>query len=399
MSTDTANEATLLDLLRINTRVFDPSTIVEAEKCMRLIRKHQEEFPSIIRAAIKARANIEHAPLFVGEIHHEVGKLFIGFLANTNGLYCDVDTEAEAELAIRFLLQNPRVIAAFLLQDEEVTRMKTDFPLFGISLILFFKKTVAFVPLFLKVAVETYGANPHDEFFLDIASQLLVNRPGQQAFDEDFQEDPSAELDERSLEALIKLRESGWIDNESICSLMARLLDGQIELDSAFIEERLRLLIGWNPSILKGFKGHSSLFSYFHIRCRYRMKKDIALKTFRIICELGMSHFPEELGYIFHGSTYRDFCNFYWTHPIAEIFEEKLFRTLRENSNVTLQQLVFSAATNDKIPLDGLFTLFRCDPNALLSKALTCSRKRDMDMESSIRTKKTKLPNEKVDAP
>jgi len=96
-----------------------------------------------------------------------------------------------------------------------------------------------------------------------------------------------------------------------------------------------------------------------------------------MMIELGMVHYPKELGFLFHPLSYRLACDIFGGETIAEIAETALAKSLSQNSSSnssssssetkhTLQTLLFAAATNDKISLEGLYTLVRRDPMALM---------------------------------
>lgn len=126
---------------------------------------------------------------------------------------------------------------------------------------------------------------------------------------------------------------------------------------------KLGELFNINPAIL------TEGGNFLNIYCRYPFYwKDIRNESFDIaifetIFELGMSHCPTELGFVFHNTTFTYASKLFGTKKVVQIINDKLFSTLGQNSNETLKAMVFAAASNDKISLDGVYTLLRHNPS------------------------------------
>lgn len=129
----------------------------------------------------------------------------------------------------------------------------------------------------------------------------------------------------------------------------------------------------------------------FPFYCWDTRNESFDIPIFEMIFELGMSHCPTDLGFVFHNTTFEYACKYFGTEKMARMIDDKILSTLGQNSNETLQALVFAAATNDKISLDGVYTLFRHDPIALLPESTKSIKKRtDSDSCSKSPSKRLK---------
>ena len=102
---------------------------------------------------------------------------------------------------------------------------------------------------------------------------------------------------------------------------------------------------------------------------------------FEIAFELGMAYHPLELGYIFYQTKddsfpqrFWDACKAFGTKRVSEMVRNKIMKRLEPNSN-KLRETRLAAATNSDISLDGLYTLIRLDPIALVSESITSQEK------------------------
>jgi hypothetical protein len=93
--------------------------------------------------------------------------------------------------------------------------------------------------------------------------------------------------------------------------------------------------------------------------------------------ELGMSHYPTKLGYVFYRNTFGIACKSFGTQTVVQLIKDKLSSFLKQNDNnnknhkLSLRALVFEAATDTHISVDGLYTLIRYDPIASLPESST----------------------------
>ena len=397
---ETTTSLLLLEKLRQRLVVVpDPiTTEEEARQKKKLILEHLSEFPSKLRPAIAAAAAVASQPeTFLSEVYQAVTAFVFGRsveneafayeILNGNvpegvqlsvqwhGLNSDIDTEDEAELAIRFF---PRVLTEELSTDILGPGMHIQV-FRPIHLLITSPKAVSFVPLFLKLDADRGGRRPLF-FHQGILLQLLVNRYPKNLFGEEG----SSELDEESLLVLTRM---GLVKTDAIYGLISWLFEQAGVLQSAFVERRLRLLIDRNPSVLinSNISGSSLLNSFQEYDYSLSVINSVGLMILETILELGIIHFPTQLGFAFHEFNFHSLCGNYGRERVQEIFRDKLIGTLRQhsssnydiisnsnssssnNNNITLKALVLAAATNKNISLDGVYTLVRCDPVALLA--------------------------------
>ena len=390
-------ELSLLERLRRKLVLVEPSTEEEASTLRDLIIDHVHELPNKLRPAIaKASEKKVNSPAleFINDFFITVVFFFMGrslvhrsinmeerrfSLREWHGLDSEIDTEEEAEVLIRLF---PNVFHIKLITTPNIDLC---------PLTLFFSSTkaVSFIPIFVKLGVEmglkralmppeSIRRLPldDDDAVLLISQQLLVNRSGYKFSLGVFDEQASDSLDEKSLEALIQMRKYGLIQDGEVYKLIIWLLVSADEVPGSFIEPRLKLLIGWNPSVLRECgKGdpnllHEFLDYYTSDEDPVTIRKNIQ-RLFRLVFGLGMTHFPLDFGFIFYKDNYYDYNNACTlpgtTRVIPKIIEEELLRILRDpNNNISISDLVLSAATNEDISLDGLYTLIRSNPNAAL---------------------------------
>lgn len=299
--------------------VVHPLTEEEANQKMKLVYKHQSEFPPKLRVTIdQAYRDAQDPPdawSFLARVYEATKTFFLGrhpdAIANNRnelqldlsgewlGLDSDVDTEDQAEIAIRFF---PMILSEHL---------QLSYAFLGpIQLLLSREKAVSFVPLLAKLmteageflerqAIEKIGLRNIFELLLtNCFPQLVVGG------------DISKSFDDESLLALSRLREMGFVENAEIGMLIMALLTHSIEdqRESEFVETRFRLLIGWDPSILVdgGTSNRPLLHTIYSESMRPDVNACLFLRLFGVLSELGMTHYPENLGFIFHkwGGTY-----------------------------------------------------------------------------------------------
>ncbi len=360
--------------------VVHPLTENEASHKMKLILDHRSEFPTKLCTAIEQiHGSNLHAPAdawtFLSQVYEETKKFFLGHdpstfnATNINherliisgewlGLDKDIDTEDQAEIAIRFF---PMVLTEHLQLPYAILN--------PIQLLLSKEKAVSFAPLLAKLLTEAgeylqrqaivrVGLRKIFELLLTNYFARVVN--GGKI---------SKSFDNESLAALARLRENGFVENADVGVLAMSLLVHSIkaERDIDFVETRFRLLVSWCPSILMdgGTSNRPLLHTIYNESSRSNCKSRLFLRLFQVLSELGMIHYPDELGFVFHkwGGTFplNRFASIHGREQIAEIVNDKLVSTLGSNVK-TLPLLISAAATNDKIHLDGLYRLLCLNP-------------------------------------
>jgi len=235
------------------------------------------------------------------------------------------------------------------------------------------EKAVSFVPLLAKIGAEIGGFKPEERGGLvcgnkhNVLKELFCNTVVRY----DFGQEPSQLLDERSLEALVKLRNMGFVTpkDESDMVVWHLLWQETSERSFEFLASRLRLVIDeWNPTLLKNCDQHgsSSLLSLFLVNPYGASTSQL----FRLILELGMKHYPEEFGFVFYGSTWHFACDRYGRDVACKIVEDEVFAMIESNGERTLHDFVIEAASNIELSLDAVYTLIRREPSAVLPKAM-----------------------------
>jgi len=412
--------------------VVNPTTENEARKKMDLIIKHRSEFPSGLREAITeasrsaskttSDSNEEPTPeLFLSEVYEAFKSFFFGkriALDNDDdtddnnsiendieeserevnvvpfswwhGLDSDVDTEEETELAIR-------VFPNILMEKQKQSPLSSMNDCYPIYMLLVCSKSLPFIPLLAELGVELgRGRFVKDErggltcFMRNVIFNLIHNNVLRDDHDKD--ESSSEKVDELSAAVMSRLKEKGLLEVIDIYEydLVEMLLYWSDKKKKRYIsrqrktskrrheaKQRFRVLIDLNPSILVecGGRGKSLLRHYLRDFLSgtdgCESKERVSLPTFRMIFELGMSHFPKEIGFVFHDTNFELSCEIFGIEMVARIVDNELSSNLdrRENTkndkNIT-QDLVVAAVSNCKISLDGVYTLFRRDPMMML---------------------------------
>lgn len=366
----------LLERLRQNLIVVNPTTEEEAREKVKLIIEHTLEFPSKIRPAITATSTLYNidpdGEAFLATLNLALTRFFSCESVETGepalfvppqSLNDEIDTVEEAELLLRFF---PNVLTTeiFMFKVEGMVRgdMHGDQHGFLVSLtcipnpvstLLIQEKAISFVPLFVQLGIEIGGFEERERGGLVTASILT------ELFDSTF---------EQALPSLVQLREKGLVEQHEECDLMSSLLSAANDdkpLD--FIETRLRLLVEWNPTILMNGDNHTYLL-HFHRFTDWNKDQRIH----QAIIELGKTHYPEHLGFVFHKMiNNRDLtyfsvsCSSGQTEWMKRMVFDVVLRSVERN---TLRYYILLAATNDDISLDGLYTLIRYDPIALIGR-------------------------------
>ena len=373
----------LLERLRQQHVVVDPTTEKDARQKMNLIIEHRSEFPLNLRESIRESLGEEHSEcqpeMFLSEVYKSVKAFFFGRSNRNNdesddesestfkwwyGLDSDVDSEEEVELAIRLF---PNILTEGYFSFSSLNGC---YPIY-VSLMCL--KALFFIPLLAELGVELGRFKEKERggltcFMKSVLFQLFSNV----ILRNDLDEELSEKLDEASTAILIRLKEKGLMKKEDIYrfDLTNLLLYRALYKKTLRIEKRFEFLINWNPSILMECGRGNNLLNHYVCRLCYTNEgclRPDTVQRFQAIIELGMYHFPTELGFVFHRTTFRLLCERLGTKKVAQIIDIEILRTLEQKNN-TLKALVFAAATNDAISLDGVYTLFRRDPIALMTE-------------------------------
>ena len=390
----------VLKRLRQKLVVVNPTTDDEKRQMMNLILEHRSEFPLNLREAISEAVSetptIEIQPDdFLSGLFGAVEAYFFGQRRDIDddddeneeepdsessplhwwhGPNSDIDTDEEVELAIRFF---PEILTRKL-HTSPLSSLNDCYPIY---MLLMCSKALCFIPLLAELGRELGKFEEEERYGLTCFMKNIIVHLVAQDISRD---DPDQEhLDETIASILTRLKEKGFIHSSDIYNheLVFMLLNRSRRYKKLRTKRRLRFLINLDPSILvECGRGFGLLRLYLSMIC-YAAINDArtrcdALQKYEMMIELGMAHYPKELGFLFHQLSYRLACDIFGGETIAEIAETALAKYQSQNNNNnsssssetkhTLQNLLFAAATNDKISLEGLYTLVRRDPIALM---------------------------------
>jgi len=390
----------VLKSLRQKLVVVNPTTDDEKRQMMNLIVEHRSEFPLKLREAISEAVNetptIEIQPdEFLSRLFGAVEAYFFGQRRDRDnddendgqgedepdsessplhwwhGPNSDIDTEEEVELAIRFFPQ----ILTRKLHTSPLSSLNDCYPVY---MLLMCSKALAFIPLLAELGRELGKFEEEERYGLTCFMKNIIVHLVAQDISRD---DPDQEhLDETIASILTRLKEKRFIHSSDIYNheLVFMLLNRSRRYKKLRTKRRLRFLINLDPSILEECGRGFGLLRLHLLMVRFPRTLCDALQKYEMMIELGMAHYPKELGFLFHPLSYRLACDIFGGETIAEIAETALAKYQSQNNNNssgsssssetkhTLQTLLFAAATNDEISLEGLYTLVRRDPIALM---------------------------------
>ena len=348
-----------------------------AKQKMALLIDHRKEFPFKLREAIgnAAENDLDNAINFLSSVYKAFREFFLGRSierigdglesqlcgGSWVGLDDEIDSENEAEVAICFF-------PSLLKQCYPIWRGKRWLDLeHPIKMLCTEPKSVAFVPLFLKIGHELQITGDDAVFY--VAMQLVVHtsdlyyqifgvRNGREAI-YGGANGPDKEIVRKSLLTLMRLEKSAFWQQISFSSygynVMLKFINTTPDLSADIVQKILRLWI--DSSHWKWFYD----CDHFHERF-----KTTAL---RVDVEGRIKYYPNQLGFIFHSDS-----PFARAKPgEGEVIERVLLehipvlsRRLGQSRTKTLQNLLINAATDKHIMLDGVYVLLRSDPAMLL---------------------------------
>ena len=379
-------ETSLLEQLR---QKFSEERQEEARQKMKLMIKHQTEFPSKLRPVIaEAESNGATDPeTFLAEFYKNL-RSCIKYISFDN--LDSFDDEAKMELVPRWYPDSD------VDTEDEVELMFRLFPMiFRCNELLDWTKsvkTVSFVPLLAKL---TFESRFYDQ---KIRSRILRwnnSHCSKAELDEELDEQrfydqtellqtllcndshgSNDELDKASLAVLMLVKGEKWVSKTAAFDLMEFFLKDAMNRDIAFIETRLRFLIDWEPKVL--MDNSQSRFHDCH-----------NLRIFKVMTELGMFHYPLQLGFVFKNnglhllgyyvSNFELACHAYGAKQVLQIVNNNLssvaLRQYCENSRPKRKKkdfLIEVAASkighSPKIrhSADAIYTILRHDPIGML---------------------------------
>mmetsp|Transcript_11969 Transcript_11969/g.30350 ORF Transcript_11969/g.30350 Transcript_11969/m.30350 type:complete len:459 (+) Transcript_11969:41-1417(+) len=383
----------------------------DPEQGLLMLAEHQSEFPVRIREAIQdvtTRLKGEEPTAQIQTIYTKVRFFLLCKSDNENaeeenadakwyGPDIGVDTEKELEVVIRFF---PCVLRETQPIDEI---WEWDFfPIFWNTTCL---KSLPFVPLIAELGNEyelfeekeqggilnTYQIRKGSPLLQIITNRFILKKEPKHT--EEFYR----RVEDASLSVLVRLKEKGFVRKKDAWDCIKNLLN---EIPS-LTDKRVRFFLEWDPSILQ-IKDNmnvdlflrrfgTSLLDEFLKQCREHRASHIMLERFRTLFELGLKHYPKQLGFLFHREdmsidmqckmwgkqnigevdvdSYRMACDLFGEEEVNEVVTETISEYARGRGDA-IEKLVYVAATNEKVIIDGLYTLARRDPNALITLSL-----------------------------
>ena len=400
---------------------------------LELLFKHQSEFPARIREAIqdvKHRSNEQDSIGLILFIFAEVRSFLLcepleetaqeveTTTSKWRGPDTEIDTNDEIELVIRFF---PKVLRETRPIDEI---WEWDFyPIFWITTCL---KSLPFVPLIAELGSEYEMFEDKEQGGLLNIYQIRKGSPLLQMITNRFilahepvhSQEFYRQVDDISHSILVDLKEKGFVRKKDVWDCIKNLLNEPPSLTN----KRLQFFLDWDPSILLIKDNFSvelfqrrfgtSLLDEFLKQCGRRHTTHIMLERFRTIFELGLKHYPKQLGFLFHDdlttvlkpscrmfgdhneitveNSYRQACDIFGEEHVDRAVKESLLEYARGHEGDSIPRMIHTAATNQQIIVDGLFILGRRDPTALVA-LFSKANKND-----SVRSKRSLAANMKM---
>ncbi len=420
-------EMSLLEMLRRNLLPTHPRDEEDQRRKIELITKHQDEFPSKIREVVQiAVAPPERGSNTVlWEIKYAVKQFFWGRPILLNlvsaeerygpdknvdteeeryGPDNNVDTEEEVEVAARYF---PSVLMEkdghrSPIAPAPANWTEQDELLFPILVLTTFPRTVFFVPIVTKVALESNPFLFAENNVLDGIRLALFNNRGDcsdrlkfsittvtnredgstiiSRGDCSIRRKPSVKLDEACLSALIRMRKLFLLHQCDLPRLLSKLFDlwnsnqrRELLKDAdmlGFFRTRFQLLLDWDSSLLKDYGSKNLLDWNESLRREYHTNEGFWVSLIskfdehnekvidpiiRMICKHGLSYHPRELGFIFS----QNYVHMYMRSDVKatrkkamkriyEIGREAISTKMTENKTI-VRQWVYAVATNTAI--------------------------------------------------
>lgn len=160
-------------------------------------------------------------------------------------------------------------------------------------------------------------------------------------------------FDETSLIVMKRLRENCLFKLEDIWEYdMMWLLCRQ----RIFPEQRFRYLADWYPgSLMLPTEGGALPFQLATWYCQ-------DIRGFRTFLEVGIHHFPKEMGCLFHrdrhgGTAYRLACRKHGNNEVKKLLDDG-FRKNHTNISTLLKSLVY-ACSDETVHLEGVFEILQ----------------------------------------
>ncbi len=197
--------------------------------------------------------------------------------------------------------------------------------------------------------------------------------------------------DETSLSVLIHLNEEGLLKK----TVVHDCVENALHEKPSPLDETFRFLIDFHPGVLK----ERPLFHTFLLHCYTNADHpDTYWARFLTLFEVGLSHYPEELGFLFHNDYRRSSsilpdCSSPFEMACVVFGKERVFKAagdiITRSTQVTsnpdaLLRLVVTAMINEKITLDALYFLIRREPTSTFCSVSLSLKKLGREERASV---------------
>ena len=355
-------------------QLYHQSSDVRMKKGTIIERK--QEFPGRLRTAIDEATEENLSPaFFLSRIESTLADLLFenwwaGHVDDSKAPNCDRDTEAEAEaeveveveLAIRFF---PNVLSMKRNGYYPIYwQLKSCVGEYNL-------KAALFVPLLAKLAIELNQCEEGERGGLICCGLNMLKGFASicgfaSPYDyKNYDEERRELLAETFLAVMKRLRENGIFKKEDILEYnLMRILCSH----SIFPEQRFRYLADWDPSCLMTTCNDG----WLHIYRATWYCKDI--RGFRTVFELGIHHFPKEMGGLFHkdrhGRTaYRLACDRFGNEEVKNILDNGFRKNHTNTSTWSILKSLVYASSDEAVHLDGVFELLQRELSVLQVQA------------------------------
>ncbi|OEU14245.1 hypothetical protein FRACYDRAFT_240778 [Fragilariopsis cylindrus CCMP1102] len=289
-----------------------------------------------------------------------------------HGLESDCDTEEEVETAIRFF---PEVLS----RRKAVYEGHLHYPIQALALAHDVHNQdfcISFIPIVARLAIE------FDLFEEDERGGLLcLDSDGDNVLhllmDTDDHQEQHEAVDDKYLQALIKLRQLDLLKKEDIQSydLLHCLCIG-----GTFPENRYKMLVEWDPNALT----QTDRFGRVPLNCSMVGGFNApTIQGFQSVFEYGIRYFPKKKGIslLFHKpnsllTPFQYACKKYGGEKVKKIIKDTLARYSR-STPINSADAVLSAAIDESVHLDVIRVRVESDSNTAPTTTTTSSKRRD----------------------
>lgn len=197
--------------------------------------------------------------------------------------------------------------------------------------------------------------------------------------------------DETSLCVLIHLNQEGLL----MKTVVHDCVENALHEKPSPLDETFRFLVDFHPEVLK----ERPLFHTFLLHCYTNADDpDAYWGRFLTLFEVGLSHYPEDLGFLFHkdyrrsssilpdcSSPFEMACVVFGKERVVKAAEDIITKSTQVTSNAdALLRLVVAVTINEKITFDALYFLIRREPTSTFCSSPFSIKKLGREETASI---------------